>query len=442
MTVLPQEAREAVSILLVDDEENILRALQRLLMDEEDIEITVATSGEEGLKMLPDLVNLGLIVSDQRMPGMTGAQFLEKARTIKPDATRIILTGYADVTAAVDAINKGGAWRYLAKPWNDDELIRAIHEGLERYRIYMENRRLNALVLKQNQELDEWNANLKQRVLAQTTEIRKKNEELTSSNSRLKCAFDGVIAAFAELINLRDKRFRRHGQNVSSLALQAAQALKLPAAEIETIRIAGLLHDIGEMGIADHILLKERAAMNDEERVAYRSHPVRGQSAIDAIENLRPAGLLIRHHHEQWDGQGFPDGLKGDAIPMGARILAYADLIDRVAGSDTVEHGLAKAMANIEIEQGRTLDPSLLSVFRVTTKYTYALAKSEEILKELEIKPVNLHVGMVLARDVVSGTGMLLLRSGVKLDEDRIASISRYYRIDPPVHGVYVQVAG
>ena len=175
MSDTPLNENLLVSILLVDDEENILRSIQRLLMDEEDIDITTATSGEEGLKLLPGLVNLGLIVSDQRMPGMTGAQFLEKARSMNPDASRIILTGYADVGAAVDAINKGGAWRYLAKPWNDEELVRVFREGLEHYRIIIENHRLNALVLKQKQELEEWNSSLKQRVLAQTTEIRKKN---------------------------------------------------------------------------------------------------------------------------------------------------------------------------------------------------------------------------------------------------------------------------
>lgn len=442
MSDAQQSGQEPVSILLVDDEENILRAIQRLLMDEEGIEIYTATSGEEGLDLLPGLANLGVIVSDQRMPGMGGAQFLEKARVINADASRIILTGYADVTAAVEAINKGGAWRYLAKPWNDDELVRIIHEGLERYRIIIENRRLNALVLKQNQELEEWNTGLKQRVLAQTTEIRKKNEELTLANSRLKGAFDGVIDSFAELINMRDKRYRRHGQNVSSLARHAAQQLHLPAEEVETIRVAGLLHDIGELGIPDAILQKEPNDMTPEEKLAYRSHPVRGQTAIDAVEQLRPAGLLIRHHHEQWDGKGFPDGLQGETIPLGARILAYADLIDRIVGNDPGENSMGRAMASVELEQRRSLDPSLLSVFRSIAKYTYALAEREETLNELEVKPINLYVGMKLARDVISGTGMLLLKQGEDLDEDRIASIRRYYRIDPPAHGVFVLVSG
>lgn len=442
MRDVQQSGQEPVSILLVDDEENILRALQRLLMDEEGVEISTATSGEEGLSLLPSLSNLGLIISDQRMPGMSGAQFLEQARVVCADASRIILTGYADVTAAVDAINKGGAWRYLAKPWNDEELVRVIKEGLERYRIIIENRRLSALVIKQNQELEEWNSGLKQRVLAQTTEIRKKNEELTLANSRLKGAFDGVIDSFAELINMRDKRYRRHGQNVSSLARHAAQQLHLPAEEVETIRVAGLLHDIGELGIPDEILQKEPDAMTTEELVAYRCHPVRGQTAIDAVEHLRPAGLLIRHHHEQWSGKGFPDGLSGEAIPLGARILACADLIDKIVGNDPGEPSLGRALASVELELGQTLDPSLLPVFRSTVKYTYAFAEKEQTLKELEVKPINLYVGMKLARDVVSGTGLLLLKQGEELDADRIASISRYYRIDPPAHGVFVQVAG
>lgn len=442
MSDMRQTEHEPVSVLLVDDEENILRSLQRLLMDEENIEITTAMSGEEGLALLPDLANLGLIVSDQRMPGMTGALFLEKARDITPDASRVILTGYADVTAAVDAINKGGAWRYLAKPWNDEELVRVIHEGLERYRIIIENRRLNALVLTQNRELEEWNSNLKQRVLAQTTEIRKKNEELTAANSRLKSAFDGVIASFSELINMRDTRSRRHGQNVMNLARHAAQVLQLPAGEIEAIGTAGLLHDIGELGIPDEILRKDPADMSPEELEAYRRHPVRGQAAIDSVEHLRPSGLLIRHHHELWDGTGFPDGLKGEAIPLGARILAYADLIDKAVGNDPTEHGLGRAMANLTLEQGRALDPSLLPTFRSIAKYTYALAEHEETFNELEIKPVNLYVGMKLARDVISGTGLLLLKRGAELDEDRIASIRRYYQIDPPAHGVFVQVTG
>jgi response regulator RpfG family c-di-GMP phosphodiesterase len=435
-----QTEHEPVSVLLVDDEENILRSIQRLLMDEENVEITIATSGEEGLKLLPALTNLGLIVSDQRMPGMTGALFLEKARDIKPDASRIILTGYADVTAAVDAINKGGAWRYLSKPWNDEDLLRIIREGLERYRMIVENIRLSSLVLKQNQELEEWNSSLKQRVLGQTTEIRKKNEELHEVNRQVKNDFNGVITAFSELLNLRDQRCRSHGKNVSNLACNAALVMKLSAAEVETIRIAGLLHDIGELGIPDDILVAAPEVMNEEKAQIYQTHPVRGQTALDAVEQLRPAGILIRHHHERWDGGGFPDRLAGDRIPIGARILACADLIDRMMSYDHTEHALAASIARIELESGHYLDPELIEIFRSTAAETYPLHNNRQNLVEREIQPGALHVGMRLARDIISGTGLLLLGHGEELDVTRIASISRYYRIDPPGHGVFVLV--
>lgn len=442
MSAMQQSEYKPVAILLVDDEENILKSIQRLLMDEENIEIVTATSGEVGLDLIPGIDNLGLIVSDQRMPGMDGAFFLEKAREINPDASRIILTGYADVTAAMDAINKGGAWRYLAKPWNDDELVRVVHEGLERYRIIIENRRLNALVLKQNQELDEWNSNLKQRVLSQTTEIRKKNEELHKVNRLVENAFDGIITAFSELLNLRNHSCRNHGKNVSDLACNAALIMRLPAAEIETIRIAGLLHDIGELGIPENILLSAPEAMSAEDAQVYQAHPVRGQTALDAVEHLRPAGVLIRHHHERWDGGGFPDHLAGDAIPLGARILACADLIDRMVSRDHTAHSLAAAIARIEIESGHALDPALINIFRSSAAQTYPSRENSQTFVELELQPGSLHVGMRLARDIISGTGLLLLGHGEELDEARITSISRYYRIDSPGHGVFVLVAG
>lgn len=172
MDEMQQAEHGPISILLVDDEENILRSLQRLLMDEKDVEVVTAGSGEEGLSLLPELDNLGVIVSDQRMPGMTGALFLEKARLVRPDAVRIILTGYADVSAAIDAINRGGAWRYLTKPWNNEELAQAIRDAVEFYTRESQNRRLNEIIRQQNSEMEAWTENLKKRLLQSTTTIR------------------------------------------------------------------------------------------------------------------------------------------------------------------------------------------------------------------------------------------------------------------------------
>ncbi len=458
MSDVQQTEREPVSVLLVDDEENILKSIQRLLMDEEDIEITTATSGEEGLKLLPGLTNLGLIVSDQRMPGMGGAQFLEKARDIKPDASRIILTGYADVTAAVDAINKGGAWRYLAKPWNDEELVRVFREGLERFRFTIENRRLNALVLKQNLELEEWNSNLKGRVLEQTTAIRTKNEELHLLLKKVKDDYNSIIAAFSGLVEMHGGRLRQHSRNVAELSVNAARELGIAGDELETIRIAALLHDVGKIGISERILILPQESMNADDSREYRQHPIRGQVAIDTIEDLRPAGLFIRHHHENFDGSGFPDRLAGDAIPLGARIIAYANHVDKAADSCCGDDIASQALVKAGFQAGKLLDPSLQKVFRKVALFTYfsisdplsqvagkgakvaslELETDERGLVERELAPGELESGMLLSQDFRSGSGILLLRRGITLDESTLTAIRRNYRLDAPPHGVYV----
>jgi DNA-binding NtrC family response regulator len=148
-------------ILFVDDEENILSALKRLLR-EEPYEISTANSAAAGIDILKRRPDIGVIVTDQRMPGMSGVEFLEKARELVPDATRIVLTGYADITAAVDAINKGGAYRYIGKPWNDEDILVIVREAASRHALVRENKRLTDIVHRQNLELQRRNALLEE----------------------------------------------------------------------------------------------------------------------------------------------------------------------------------------------------------------------------------------------------------------------------------------
>ena len=172
------------AILFVDDEENILKALRRLFIDE-NYDIFTAPSGEEGLDILKS-TEVAVIVSDHRMPGMSGVEFLEYARQISPDSGRLILTGHADMTMAIDAINKGGAQRYIMKPWNNDDLLSAVRWAAERYRLIKENRYLTDLTLKQNGELRKWSSELEMHVQQQTIELTYKNRDLVELNERLR----------------------------------------------------------------------------------------------------------------------------------------------------------------------------------------------------------------------------------------------------------------
>jgi response regulator RpfG family c-di-GMP phosphodiesterase len=428
-------------VLFVDDEENILRALQRLTMDEE-FDTEIANSGDAALRKLATLQDVALIVSDQRMPGMNGAEFLQQSRQLAPDAIRMLLTGYSDISAAADAINKGGASRYLNKPWQDEELLQTLRGAVETWRLSSENKRLQAIVLAQNEELKQWNENLKNRVLQQTTAIRKKADDLNEALIQLKHNYNGIISVFSNLVEMRGQRMQQHARNVAELAVAAAREYGLMPEEIESVRIAALLHDIGEIGIPEAVLEKSPEYMTQDDLQLYSQHPVRGQMAIDSIVDLRPSGILIRHHHENYNGSGFPDGIKGDQIPIGARILAYADQLDRAVanGGDTAEQALARVELGLSIK----LDPALQRVFRKIARYAYFTMPEIDpnATIELELKPEELRAGMILTKDVISGTGLMLLNKGVVLDAVKIEAIQRYYQLDPPLHGVFALVHG
>ena len=428
-----------VAILFVDDEKNVLQSLRRLFMDE-DYEILVANSGEEGLEIINNHPNIGVIVSDQRMPGLTRVDFLEKAKEILPDSMRILLTGYADINAVAEAINRGGAYRYITKPWNDEELLHIIKEAANKYSLIRENKRLHEIIEKQNEELKKWNSQLEYFVQEQTIEIQRKNDELKKMNEALRRNFKNSIQAFSALIELRDKRTANHSKHVAELSSKIAKSLDLSSDEIETVAVAALLHDIGKIGMSDMLLLKDIEDMDEAEFNEYKQHPVRGQTAVDSVENLRDAGVLIRHHHEWVNGNGFPDRLKGKDIPIGAMIISVADFIDRSLGQITKGDPVDIAMKLLSEYEGKRFDPEVIKHAPDPIKDVYEGYTVESDMVEIELPPHKLKPGMILARDVKSGTGLILLTKGVKLNEKIIQSIKRYYQLDPSKHGVYVWV--
>jgi putative nucleotidyltransferase with HDIG domain len=430
---------EKGKLLFVDDEENILRSLQRLFMDEE-VEVFTASSGAKGLEILAREGGVGVIVSDQRMPEMTGVDFLEKSKAIAPQSIRILLTGYADVNAAIDAINRGGTFRYLNKPWNDDELVQAVMGALQMYRLLSENKRLGGIVKQQNAELKKWNTELEAIVQEQTMELQKSYDSLRVINSRLRVNFKNTIVAFSGLMELRDKRMRTHSRNVAEVAVNVAKQLGLEGEERETVMVAALLHDIGKIGIPDLMLAREAEQMDFAEREEYLQHPVRGQAAIDRIEELREAGLIIRSHHENYDGSGFPDGLKKAEIPLGARIIALADHIDKRIRKSSGATGFELVRKEVALQKGIFFDPKLIPVVLEQAEAFYKKIRPRTDHVEIELLPADLQEGMEANRDVFSGTGILLLTKGTVLAKPSIALLKRYYDLDPPNQGIFVSV--
>jgi response regulator RpfG family c-di-GMP phosphodiesterase len=418
-------------ILLVDDEPNITKALRRLLMQDDQYDILTSLSGADALDILQKNTDIGVIISDQRMPHMTGVEFLRKARELNPDAVRILLTGYADIQASIGAINQGAVFRYLTKPWDDDDLLQVVGEAVRNYQLIAENDRLNKLVAKQNVELQEWNTRLKQRVLDQTSQIRAKSDAVAESNQLLRRSFSETIEALSGLIEIRDRRTSGHSRNVTELAVAMAGELRLDEKETDKIRSAALLHDIGKIGLSERILAIPPSQLKGNDLKEYRLHPVRGQAAIDMVPALRDVGVAIRHHHEDYSGSGFPEGLRGRRIPFASRIICAADTFERALAYYPAKVALESALTEIAPQWGDTLDPDLRDVLvAVAPEIFRHLEISAEIMK-FNVKPMELKPGMQLLQDLYSGTGVLLLKKGAFFDEVAIASVQRRYQIDP-----------
>ncbi|MDA8091501.1 MAG: response regulator [Nitrospiraceae bacterium] len=431
--------KKPARLLLVDDEENVLRSLQRLLF-EEDLEILTATSGAAGLDILREK-ELAVIVSDQKMPHMSGAEFLAQAAKVSPDTVRIILTAYADTGSAIKAINDGGVYRYISKPWNDGELAGIIREAVERYALVRENKRLAELTARQNEELRKWSVELEMYVQRQTIDLSNKNRELVRINERAQGRLQDFLRVLSSMIELRGKTVSSHSNNVAAISVELARMTGLSEAETGILGIAAQLHDIGKIGLPDVILLKEPWDLAADAAAQYRRHSVRGQTALAALEEFNEAGVLIRHHHEAWDGSGFPEGLRRSDIPVGARIIAMADRLDRLAGK-AGPGGLQDVLRSIKGGSGKLFDPGLYGPLETLVREKgwdiifFSSGGKEEMVLGLDA----LEPGMELSRDLHSGTGLLLLGRGAVLTQANIAVLKRCFSLDPSQGGFFIKV--
>ena len=351
----PTPVAEPLYLLCVDDEVDILKSLARLFR-KESFKVLTASSGQDALNILGSTKNIGLILSDQRMPEMNGADFLAAAKEVAPDAIRMILTGYSDIAAAISAINQGGAKQFLNKPWNDAELLRVVRDGLQQYLLVRENQQLHETVREQNQILEEWNGNLKRRVIQQTALIRSRLEESNLQRIRLQYTSDTLLHMFIDTLEQSSHQLSIHSKNVMALTESMLAALSLTPPHCETIRTAALLHDIGLFSAADHLFEGSVPRVGTNE---FRDHCVKGEELLATSAQHKGIGLLIRHHHEAFDGSGFPDGLSGEQIPLGSRIINLASFIDNVYSVDSGKETEYQINCQVAAGMGTLFDPAL-----------------------------------------------------------------------------------
>lgn len=413
------------TLLFVDDEPNMLSALRRLFRPQ-GYRILTAGSAAEGLALL-EKEAVDLVISDMRMPEMDGAHFLEIVRARWPDTVRILLTGYADVASTIAAINKGEIYRYISKPWEDNDILLLVRHALERQRLEQEKRRLEALTARQNEELRELNASLEAKVQERTQDLRRTMATLEKAHEQLKKSFITSVRIFSNLLELRAGGMAGHSRRVADLARAIALRMGLKDSELQDLVFAAMLHDTGKIGLPDYLLGKPFNTLDKDEREQVMKHPVTGQHALLALDRLRNAALLVRHHHERFDGQGYPDHLAGFAIPLGARILAVANDYDSLQCGTLVQQRLTPAKAHGLIVEGRgkRYDPAVVDAF-----IEVQAQMGQTPPPERELSSAQLSAGMVLSRDLLARDGMLLLSRDYVLDAALIEQMRQYERLE------------
>jgi putative two-component system response regulator len=353
-------------ILVVDDEAANVSLLKRLLGSEH--ETFIAHSGDQGLAVL-HAEPISLIITDQRMPGMTGVKLLEASIAIRPDAIKILLTGYTDVQALIDAINAGHVYKYIPKPWDADELKLTVRRALETFE------------LKENHD----------RLLCDLKEALVQLEELST----------GAIRALADALDAKCDYTSGHSVRVSRFAVMIGKQLGLGEADLRDLELAGVLHDIGKIGVPESILWKP-AKLTPEERAIMSNHPVKSAQIIGELKGLKRTREYVLHHHEFIDGSGYPDQLAGEEIPFGARIILVADAYDAMTTDRPYRQAIGHhgAIAELRKRSGTQFDP------RAVDALIEAIGENQERL-EMEMPESFLGLSIPLVDPKHSGTQYL-----------------------------------
>lgn len=409
------------TILCVDDEPNILTALRRLFRGK-GWQVRLAEGGQAGLALL-ESEPVDLVISDMRMPEMDGAQFLAAVRERWPDTLRLLLTGYSDVAAIIEAINRGEIYRYITKPWDDNDIVLIVRQALERKALEAEKKRLEALTARQNEELKDLNASLEARVEQRTAELKVANE-------KLKASFITSIKVFSTLMEMRGGNLAGHSRRVADLARRIAVKLKLEDKQVQDIFVAGMLHEIGKVGFADELLTTPVAMMKPEQLDAYRKHIVLAEQLLMPLQDLREACDIITAQFERFDGTGFPVQLAGQAIPIGARILSMASDYDNMQIGALTQIRLKAEEARIIIIHGvgQRYDPDVVSAFLEVLGGAAQQDTAKERFSEVTVDTCDLKAGMVLSRDLITPSGMLMLSTGHVLNEHLIHKIRTFQK--------------
>jgi putative nucleotidyltransferase with HDIG domain len=331
-------------ILIVDDEVEITEILADLLSD--DYKCLKAASAEQALDLLGQN-QFQLVISDITMPGMSGLDMIPHVKQLSPDTVVVMISGMQTVESAIGALRLG-AFDYLMKPFDLRQVEAVVKRALEHH---------DLVVAKQRYEnhLEEL--------------VEQRTAELDRALNSLEGAYRSTLKALTAALETRDSETHGHSERVVSYSLRLGREYGLNSEQMKALEFGSLLHDIGKIGVPDSILRKP-AKLTEEEWVRMREHPVHGQQILRGIEFLQGAARVVAQHHEQWNGTGYPLGLRGEEIDINARIFAVADAFDAITSDRVYRRGKSYEAAAQELDDwaGRQFDPKVVEAFHRVPK--------------------------------------------------------------------------
>ncbi len=327
-------------ILIVDDEEVICSILSRRLV-REGYSCTTANNGKEALSHFYK-GTFSLIVSDIKMPELDGIELLKRVKAIHPRMKVIMVTAYPEIGLAVEAMRLG-AYDFIIKPADLDLVVLSVKKALESKRL--------------EEEIEAYHNRLEELVEERTAGLQQAYRILKKTH------LDSV-KILAEAIDAKDPYTRGHSDRVKRMSLAIAKKMGFSEERLEALEYGALLHDIGKIGIKDEVLQKQ-GPLSPEEYQYIQEHPLIGVKIVEGVEFFKDKIPMIRHHHEHYDGSGYPDGLAGEAIPIEGRIIAIPDAFDAMTSARphrNIMH-LQDVLAELEKFKGKQFDPKVLEIF-------------------------------------------------------------------------------
>lgn len=332
----PDRSSPPGTVLVVDDEDAVRSALRRFLTQEQ-FEVLTAGTAAEALDTVRRQA-VACVLLDLRLPDANGLDLLPQLLAADPELVVVVLSGLSDAGTATAALQRG-AFDYLTKPMDLTDLREAVRRAVARRGATAAGERMATL--------------LRAEVAARTAELQRERASLQALS----------VATLETLVNAleaKDPHLRGHSLRVAELAARVAKACGLGEADVEAVRSAGRLHDIGKIGVRESVLNRQ-GPLTDEEYEEVKAHAEIGARILSPLAHLGPVIAFVRHHHERWDGSGYPDGLAGEAIPLGARILGAVEIYDALSTSRPYQETMTpgRAVARMADLAGTVLDPAV-----------------------------------------------------------------------------------